>query len=63
MSNTQGFTGAVKQAFTAATQSQKIADLQRDIVDPDKAAKGRTFTTDHGAPVHDTDNWCGTSLC
>ncbi|THH23105.1 hypothetical protein EUX98_g8072 [Antrodiella citrinella] len=54
---TAGVTGAVKQAFTATTESQKIADLQKNIVDPDKVPKGHTFTTDHGVPVRDTDNW------
>ncbi|KAI0786093.1 catalase [Abortiporus biennis] len=51
-------TGAVKQAFVSATQSAKLADLQRDIQDPTATgSKGYTHTTDHGVPVSDTDNW------
>ncbi|TCD70668.1 catalase A [Steccherinum ochraceum] len=52
-----GVAGAVKQAYTAVTQSQKIADLQRNTVDPEKFAKDRTFTTDFGVAVSNTDDW------
>ena len=46
---------SAKKAFTAATPTDKIADLERDIQVPDKQAP---LTTDHGVNVSDTDNWC-----
>ncbi|EED80243.1 candidate catalase [Postia placenta Mad-698-R] len=53
---TSAITNAAKQVFTAATQTAKIADLQRDIIDPStKPTKG--LTNDHGVFVSDTDNW------
>lgn len=57
MSANQGITGAVKQAFTAATQNAKLADLQRNKIDPGNHGGQYSHTTDHGVPVHDTDNW------
>lgn len=44
-----------KQAFTAATSTNKVVDLQRDIQEP---RTGEHLTTDHGVKVSDTDNWC-----
>lgn len=35
----------------------KPDDLKRDTVNPDDIPAGYTFTTDHGVPVPDTDNW------
>lgn len=46
-------TSAIKQAFTTATSTAKVADLQRDIVDP--SVHG--LTTDHGVKVSNTDDW------
>lgn len=57
MSANQGITGALKQAFTAATQNAKLADLQRNKIDPGNHGGQYSHTTDHGVPVHDTDNW------
>lgn len=45
---------AVKQAFTSVTQSAKVADLQRDTIDP---SSHNDLTTDHGVKVSDTDSW------
>ncbi|CAL1696356.1 unnamed protein product [Somion occarium] len=51
-------TSTVKQAFTSVTQTAKVADLQRDTIDPSvKPSSGYTHTTDHGVPISDTDNW------
>ncbi|GBE78047.1 catalase [Sparassis latifolia] len=47
---------AVKQAFTAATQNPKVADLHRATIDP-SANPTKGLTTDHGVFVSDTDNW------
>ncbi|KAH9947715.1 catalase [Amylocystis lapponica] len=47
---------AVQQAFTAATQNAKVADLQKSTIDPSSnPTKG--MTTDHGTFVSETDNW------
>ncbi len=46
-------TQALKQKVTAAVETKKIADLQRDIANE----PGNYHTTDHGVKVADTDNW------
>ncbi|KAK7037458.1 catalase 1 [Paramarasmius palmivorus] len=44
----------LKQVITSATSNKKIADLQRDTIEP----SGKSgLTTDHGVPISDTDNW------
>lgn len=46
---------AVAEVFTGAVSSKKVADLQRDIVDP---ASGPSYqNTDHGVKIKDPDNW------
>ncbi|TFY56707.1 hypothetical protein EVJ58_g7475 [Rhodofomes roseus] len=53
--------GAAKQIFTSVADTAKVADLQRDSIDPsDKPNKG--LTTDSGTYVSDTDNWMGTHV-
>ncbi|ESK88286.1 putative catalase [Moniliophthora roreri MCA 2997] len=47
-------TSAVKQAITSATNTRKIADLQRDLIEPSTKSG---LTTDHGVAISDTDNW------
>ncbi|KAI0932534.1 catalase A [Taiwanofungus camphoratus] len=47
---------AAKQIYTSATQSAKIADLEKDSIDP-ASNPTRGLTTDHGVFVTDTDNW------
>lgn len=46
---------SAKKAFTVATSTDKIADLQRDT---QETRPGEHLTTDHGVKVSDTDNWC-----
>lgn len=54
--------GAAKQMLSSVTDTAKVADLQRDSIDPkDKPNKG--LTTDYGIYVSDTDNWSVLSLC
>ena len=50
-------TSTIKQAFASATSTAKVADLQRDIVDPTSGSV-RGLTTDHGVKVSNTDDWC-----
>ncbi|KAH0838534.1 catalase-like domain-containing protein [Lanmaoa asiatica] len=45
---------SAKKAFTVATPTDKVVDLQRDIQEP---RTGEHLTTDHGVKVSDTDNW------
>ncbi|KAF8446207.1 catalase-like domain-containing protein [Boletus edulis BED1] len=45
---------SAKKAFTSATATEKVADLQRDIQTPQARDH---LTTDHGVKVSDTDNW------
>ncbi|KAI0702432.1 catalase [Cytidiella melzeri] len=45
-------TGAIKQKITALAESDKIADLQRDITTPQ-----HFLTNDHGVKASETDNW------
>lgn len=47
---------AVKDVLTA---TDKIKDLERDTVE---AKPGSILTTDHGAKVRDTDNWCAGAI-
>ncbi|KAH9919532.1 catalase [Fomitopsis serialis] len=47
---------AAQSVFAAATETAKIADLQKDIQDPSKRP-AKSLTTDHGVFVSDTDNW------
>ena len=35
----------------AVPETQKIADLRKDVHDPDGVPQDRTFTTDHGGEV------------
>ncbi|KAJ3520830.1 hypothetical protein NM688_g9107 [Phlebia brevispora] len=46
-------TDALKQKVTSVTETAKIADLQRDLIDQSKGG----LTTDHGVKVSDHDNW------
>ena len=48
-------TDAIKRKVTAVTETSKIADLQRNIVD--QTGAGLILTTDHGVKVADHDNW------
>ena len=48
-------TDAIKRKVTAVTETSKIADLQRNIVD--QTGAGSILTTDHGVKVADHDNW------
>jgi catalase len=47
----------IERAFTTATSTAKVADLQRDIVDP-TSGPVHGLTTDHGVKVSNTDDWC-----
>ena len=48
---------AAQSVLSAVTDTAKIADLQKDILDPSKRPT-KSLTTDHGVFVSDTDNWC-----
>ncbi|KAK9387433.1 catalase-like domain-containing protein [Lipomyces mesembrius] len=50
-SGLQKVEGAIKAAITG---DKKVADIARDTVD---SQQGKFITTDHGVPVHNTDNW------
>jgi catalase len=50
-------TSTIKQAFIAATSTAKVADLQRDTIDP-SSGPDHGLTTDHGVKVSNTDDWC-----
>ena len=45
---------AAKQTVTSFTSSAKVADLQKNIVEP---TSGCPMRNDHGVLVSDTDNW------
>ncbi|KDR81875.1 hypothetical protein GALMADRAFT_221752 [Galerina marginata CBS 339.88] len=45
---------AFKHAIADVTETAKVKDLGRDIVEPSHAS---VLTTDHGVKVSDTDNW------
>ena len=50
-------TGAIKEKITAVTETAKIADLQRDIVDQGSYAGKAALTTDHGTKIPNHDDW------
>jgi hypothetical protein len=45
---------AARQAVQGTVSSKKVADLQRDIADPNSDSRQRT---DYGVLIQDTDNW------
>jgi hypothetical protein len=47
---------AAYSAYDKATASKKIADLQRDIVDPTGSTSAQR--TDYGALIANGDQWC-----
>jgi len=51
-------TSTIKQALSTVSSktsdNPKIADLQRDIIEPDKTSG---LASDHGVFISDTDNW------
>lgn len=47
---------AAQTVLSTVTDTAKVADLQRDIVDPSKRPT-KSLTTDHGVFVSNTDNW------
>ncbi|KAF8626349.1 hypothetical protein AX15_005006 [Amanita polypyramis BW_CC] len=53
-STTATVTAAAKEVLSSLTATDKIRDLQRDIVD---AKPDSPLTTDHGVRISDTDNW------
>jgi hypothetical protein len=46
---------AVKETTERVTASKKVADLQRDRIDPTSGDSRQR--TDYGALIQDTDNW------
>ena len=54
-------TEAIKNTITAVTETAKIADLQRDIIDQSSYARKPALTTDHGVKISDHDNWYGSA--
>jgi hypothetical protein len=49
------FKAAVKNTYDMATATKKVADLQRDIVDPTGSDSHQR--TDYGARIANADAW------
>ena len=47
-------TNTVKHAIANITETAKVKDLSRNIVEPSSSSG---LTTDHGVAIPDTDNW------